>query len=1091
MRTLKKLLKVGGIIIVSIILFMILLVGGATIFEDKLASFTMERLEDEINAPMSIGKVSINPLFSFPRLSAEINDFWIGDPNSKNSDTLFFINNFKIALNSWDLINGIYTMYKVEISGLDFDYIIGKNGKSNIDFILYAFVDTTRKIPNKSAVPPLDLSAEKFKLENIRINYYDSLNNTGARVFIPEITLKAKTKNDVYTGKTEGSFVLSQCFFKETKLDEMESCTVTFEMEYEDNEANIKKLSINSEGINLGMEGMIRLSDTITINATLEAKTLDFDILKKYLPTQISNLYGNTKLAQIESISLNLEMEYEDNNADIEKLLIHSEGIDLDMEGTFSLIDTLIIDANLKALSLDFDILKKYIPNQYLEDYEIINFGGIVDLSAGIKGKYADSTLLPLVEADLKFRNIRLQTVDYPKIDTMNLTVHITNGEKLDLSEAAVSITSLEIISPKSYVYLEGSISDFENPQYNLRSNLDINLLEFENLIPDSVAQNLEGNISAIIKTRGVLPKIIPDDFVDYVLDKTSFSINFKKVSALLSDSLQVQDFSADINYSPQKSGAKKIQINKLNLKYEALNLHLQNTSLTVILSGKVSNPKTMSADLQSFRVQSGNSQIIGSGKVKNFETPEFDIKTSIILNLEELMVFVPDSLIKKMTGIIEANIQSKGKINTDSLDVQLFPILFENSIVDLTFNNISLAFPDSIMNIDNLSAKIGLKNDRLNIDDFSATYNGLKFEIDSSLVQNIYKAVLLNQKEELYVKTHIKLGDIYFDDFKHFIASETIETGIDSISTAEETSADTKNWTFLIHGSASINSLIIDSTALEDFNINRLHINDISSLFKLTDSSYIVDQFKFKVFEGEMNNSLHYKVREDGTQSLSTHNLIQNMNIRRLLRDLDNFGMDSIITYENISGLFSTDLNTFVQIDDSILIDKMMVSGEITLEKGGVYNFSPAQEISNFTSIKELDNIQFKTLRSNIFMYKNKLYFPRTNIVSNALDIAAFGMQNLAGNSEYHLEVHLSNILFGKSKKRNKKQDKSGEEIDEKSLKKSSQKVRYTVTEGKSKVGRDTKDARVEMMNKIRVQKKMLDFIFFPKNIHYNTDID
>lgn len=1084
MRILKKLLKVGGIIIVSLILFMIFLVVGATIFEDKLASFTMERLEDEINAPMSIGKVSINPLFSFPRLSAEINDFWIGDPNSKNSDTLFFINNFKIALNSWDLINGIYTMYKVEISGLDFDYIISKNGKSNIDFLLYAFVDTSREIPNKSIAIPLNLTANKFKLENIHVNYYDSLHLIGARVFIPEITFKAKTKNDIYSGKTEGSFVLSHCFFKETKLDEMESCTINFELEYEDNEAIINKLSINSEGLDLEVEGSFRLSDTLTTNAIIKANNLDFNILKKYIPKEYNHLYAETKIDQPEFITINLEMNYKDKNIDIKRLLIDNEGINFEVEGSINLKDTLTIDANIEDLSLDFDVLKKYIPNQYLEEYEIINFGGIVDISAQIKGKYADSTFLPLVNANLKFRNISLQTVDYPKIDTMNLTVHITNGEKLDLSEAAVKITSLEIVSPKSYVYLEGSIKGLINPQYNLSSNFDINLMEIENIIPDSVAQNLEGNISASITTRGVLPKIIPDDFVDYVLDKSTFSINFKKVSALLSDSLQVEDFSADINYSPQKSGAKKIQINKLNLKSEALNLHLQNTSLTVILSGKVSNPKTMSADLQSFRVQSGNSQIVGSGKVKNFETPEFDIKTSIILNLEELMVFVPDSLIKKMTGTIKANIQSKGKINLDSLDVLLFPILFENSIVDLTLNNITLAFPDSIMNIDNLSAKIGLKNDRLNIDDFSATYNGLKIEIDSSLVQNIYKAVLLNQKEELYIKTHIKLGDIFFDDFKQLMDLETTNKNIDTNIITEE-----QNWTFLIHGSASVNSFIIDSTAFKDFNINRLHINDMSALFKLTDSSYIVDQFKFKIFEGEMNNSLHYKVREDGTQSLSTHNLIQNMNIRTLLRDMDNFGMDSIITYENISGLFSTDLNTFVQIDDSILIDKMMVSGEITLEKGGVYNFSPAQEISNFTSIKELDNIQFKTLRSNIFMYKNKLYFPRTNIVSNALDIAAFGMQNLAGNSEYHLEVHLSNILFGKSKKRNKKQDKSGEEIDEKSLKKSSQKVRYTVTEGKSKVGRDTKDARVEMMNKIRVQKKMLDFIFFPKNIHYNTE--
>jgi hypothetical protein len=251
------------------------------------------------------------------------------------------------------------------------------------------------------------------------------------------------------------------------------------------------------------------------------------------------------------------------------------------------------------------------------------------------------------------------------------------------------------------------------------------------------------------------------------------------------------------------------------------------------------------------------------------------------------------------------------------------------------------------------------------------------------------------------------------------------------------------------------------------------------------------MDQFKFKAFEGEMNNSIHYKLREDGTSSVSTRNLISNMNMRTLLRDMDNFGLDSLITYQNISGLLSTDLNTFVPIEDSVRLDKMMISGDLTLEKGGVYDYAPAQEISKFTGIKELDNIQFKTLRSNIFMFKNKLYVPRTNIVSNAIDIAAFGMQSLEGDNEYHLEIHLSNILFGKSKRRNKKQDTSGEEIDEESLKKSSRKIRYAVIDGESKVGLDTKDSREDMMNKIRVQRKMLDFIFFPKNIHYNTDLE
>jgi len=1096
MKIWKKTLKITSITIVSIILFMVLLVLGAKMFESELASFAIEKLEGEIDAPMSIGKVALIPLFSFPRLSAEINDFWIGDPNSKNGDTLLFIHSLKVGLDTWDLIDGIYTIDKAEISGLDFDYIVDKRGKSNIDFLMDAFADTTSVIdtipvnPNDAKAAPLDLSADKLKLENIRVNYYDSSANMGAQVYIPEITLKAKTKNDIYSGKTEGSFILSKMLFEDTKVDQMKSCTVKFELEYEDDEVAFKKLLISSEGINLGMEGTVRLGDVLVVDLNFEALTLDFGTLQKYIPDEYTDLFDGAKVGQMAPFTANLSMDYAGNDATIKKLLINTKGIDLAMEGTFGLNDTLTVDAKFVANTLDFDVLKKFIPNQYLAEYGIINIGGKAKVSASIKGQYADSTLLPTVKADVNFRNISLKTNEYPEIRTLNLEANITNGEKADMSEAAVNIRNLTMNTTESSVTLEGTVKGIENPKYSFRSLLDINLAEFKSYIPDSLAKNVQGNISASIKTNGTLPETIPNDFADYVLDRTTLSLNFSNISALLSDSLQVNNFSADFFYSPQFSGDKNINIENLNLKSEMLNIDLQKSSITAILKGKVSDPLKMAANIQSFSIQNGSNLISGSADIKSFEVPEFDINANIALKLDELMAFAPDSMVNNMSGSINANIQLKGKIHLDSVDAQLYPLIFENSSFDLTFNNVTLLFPDPTMDVHNISGKMSLQNDVLRIEDFSANYNGLSFGMDSTIVQNIYKAVLQNQKEELYVNTQLKLGDIYYDDFKYLMEDDT--TSVVSNTPTESSIEDApQNWTFLIHGSASMNKFIMDSTVYEGYKINRLHLDDVSTLFKLTDSSYIFDQFKFKAFEGETNNSFHYKLREDGTQSVSSHNVVSNMNIRTMLMDLDNFGMDSLITYENLSGLLSSDLNMFIPIDDSVLIDKMMISGDLTLVEGGVYNYGPAEEMSKFTRIKELDNIQFKTLRSSIFMFKNTLYVPRTNIVSNALDIAAFGMQSMESDYEYHLEIHLSNILFGKSKKRNKKQDKGGEEIDEKSLKKSSHKVRYADVEGDSKAGWDTKASREEMMNKIRVQQKMLDFIFFPKNIHYNTDLD
>jgi hypothetical protein len=983
----------------------------------------------------------------------------------------------------------------LEISGLDFEYIVNKDGQSNIDFLLDSFLDTSTENTQEtidSTETSLDFSADKFKLKDIRIQYFDSLNKMGGHLHIPEISIKAKTQNNVFKGKTDGSLILSHCLFEDTKVDQMESCRVDFDMEYENDEARIDKLTISSEGISLGMEGTLTNKTGIGINANFELSTLDLNILKKYAPDEYIKPFENTIFAKVAPIRLDLNADYKEERVDIKKLVLQSEGIDIGAKGIINQKDTLRVDADIQSLNLDFNVLKNYIPAIYLKEYGIIDLGGKIDVSASINGSYVDSTHLPMIDAKVGFEQLSIHAKGYPQIDTINLLALIKTKGKPDLSEATIQFSKGEIISSTSKIQFDGSIAGIENPQYNFHSNLDINLIDFAQLIPDSLASSVVGNITASINTRGVLPETITDDFMDDVLDNSSITMQFSNVTAAIGDTLSVDDFSTFFKYSSQKAREREIQIDKLSLKSEDLNLNLKNSSISAIATGKMSDPMQMGVQLNAFNIQNGNMRVFGNGSLKNFQLPDFEISTTIDLQMKELVLFVPDSLIKSMSGFASAKIYSRGTLNLDSLDTQLMKVLFENSSFELSMVNASVAFTDSIMDIDKVSGTIKLKNDVLEIPYFSASYRSAKLELDSTRVNNIYSAVLLNQNKELYVQSHIKIGDIIFDDFKHLMAlGETETTSGEEESSADSIAREPQNWTYLIHGTATVNSLIVDSLPLDDFNINKLHIHDMSTLFKLTDSSYIMDQFKFKAFEGEMNNSIHYKLREDGTSSVSARNLISNMNMRTLLRDMDNFGLDSLITYQNISGLLSTDLNTFVPIEDSVRLDKMMISGDLTLEKGGVYDYAPAQEISKFTGIKELDNIQFKTLRSNIFMFKNKLYVPRTNIVSNAIDIAAFGMQSLEGDNEYHLEIHLSNILFGKSKRRNKKQDTSGEEIDEESLKKSSRKIRYAVIDGESKVGLDTKDSREDMMNKIRVQRKMLDFIFFPKNIHYNTDLE
>ncbi|MDY0253903.1 MAG: AsmA-like C-terminal region-containing protein, partial [Tenuifilaceae bacterium] len=215
-------------------------------------------------------------------------------------------------------------------------------------------------------------------------------------------------------------------------------------------------------------------------------------------------------------------------------------------------------------------------------------------------------------------------------------------------------------------------------------------------------------------------------------------------------------------------------------------------------------------------------------------------------------------------------------------------------------------------------------------------------------------------------------------------------------------------------------------------------------------------------------------------------------MDIHQLLVDADNFGQESF-THENISGKLTSSVDGRIQMQDTtILYDKINLRGNFKLEDGGIYNFEPAMELAKFTNLRELDNIVFRTLESSIFIYGNNVYFPKTDIVSTAVDISAMGMQSFGEDYQYHLTLFLSDVLLGKSDKLLKQQgmEPDGFSSEDDSNRKGLHLVSLK-RDGESKHGFDNKRLQRTMSTTIRVNERGLNLIFNPRLVSYNTNID
>jgi hypothetical protein len=288
-----------------------------------------------------------------------------------------------------------------------------------------------------------------------------------------------------------------------------------------------------------------------------------------------------------------------------------------------------------------------------------------------------------------------------------------------------------------------------------------------------------------------------------------------------------------------------------------------------------------------------------------------------------------------------------------------------------------------------------------------------------------------------------------------------------------------------LIRGSLSVDKVIYEQNILED----------ISGLFRVSDSLYVVDQFKFTTCGGIINTSLMLDARNWEVPKVDIKNYIDKLDIRELLIVNDNFVAytgDTLITSDNLGGILTSEFHARAfMVGDTFPTERIRVKGDFKLENGYLYDYKPLVDASvGIGGLKELDKMDFNTLSSSIFMFKDKIYIPKTDVISNALDLSAFAMHDMKGDYEYHLILHLGDVLTGKSEKlmeeQAKQNKKDGGTVDRNGINLVSLKLGDT-----KKNGFDNETLKKAFLNNLNKQQGFLNLLFNPMLVNFSTEMD
>lgn len=808
--------------------------------------------------------------------------------------------------------------------------------------------------------------------------------------------------------------------------------------------------------------------DSITTQAIFEG---DFKLTDGKL--------DGTELHKMQEANLSFSGVYDTDTLSFDQLTVQTEGANLAASGSIILMrEPLKTDLSLEATDLDLAVLRKYLPAEYAKRYRIEAITGNANLQGRIHGDFSDSEM-PHYEGTVQLLNGGVQYASYPRVNKLSLTASFTNGADRTLKTTSIKVDKLRLASAGNTVSLQGSLDNFDELHYAFKTQLKGNLETYTAYVADSALQGMEGKVVLDLATSGVLPSSITNEFVDYLLSTSTLSMQFKEVNLDLDSTLSVRRASGQVHYANHE-----LALDSFSIIVPQYKLYVKDNSLSVHVDGSVVHTDSTEIEVLFKELAIPGVSLNGSVWVKNLSHPSFELQDTLSVDLQAIREYIPDSLVTSVQGKVMATVQSSGRISLDSIAGQIADLIYDSSVFHIHLQDVLLEMPDTRYNVQELNGHFDFNPAFISVQNFSAVYAGIDFQSETTVIKNAYKTLLRDQPGKLEVDGIWNMGALDYDRLMSLMGSSTSSTSSPDAAPASEaidnSQFDSWDQDYEVKGKVYVSS----------FKYKKALLDDVSAFINIQKSLYTVDQLKFEAFNGSMNSSIKVAIQENDHMEIDMKNQIDRMDIRQMLKELDNFSQ-SEITYQNINGILSTEafFTKVITVGDSIVYPDLRISGDLTLEKGAVFNYAPVQALASaIPGVKSLDTLELKTVSSNLFIFQNAIFVPKTYVVSNAFDVSAFGMQSFGEDYEYHLEVRLGEILLGKSKKQLKKQEAMGDVLTEEN--KNSIFIKSFGRKEKNGTGLDNKKDRNNMEKKVRTKNAMLNLIFHPKLVNFETGV-
>lgn len=648
-----------------------------------------------------------------------------------------------------------------------------------------------------------------------------------------------------------------------------------------------------------------------------------------------------------------------------------------------NMLDLIANKIAIKQVKIKNGDLKLLIDQHGNTNYKIFksNSESSGDVTFNVDGARLENTKLGLY--DLNRQTVLATFIKSLKSDGRFSATNFNTKSKSELRINQLMIGGITYITDKEFKF-DGKIKVKGYKFYNFE--------DFE-LIYKSNKINLDGGFDLSSKTR-----------ID--LKAEGKELVLKEINELVphvNKSLEKINFEGKVNIKAKATGywtgtQRPFLYGEFDVKGGKSELLKDNSIASVNLVGSFSNGRGNISNaflrIDSFKVNSNFGDFEGKFSLTNFSRPLVSLSTSFNLIMKNLNEAYKIDSTKQLDGIIIGNVTAGGHVDFNELS----PLRLIRLINNGTFKLSEVHYP-----IKGTTYTIRKGDVSFSPIEAHATLSCSSSSLNGDLrisIENFYDGIMDSMPFAGTISG--KTTSIDFDKLLAINFNQKVNTNSHDINVAN-LNIDISSKKAVLHG--------IPISNLE------AHIEKSGPLIAVT-------QLKGDALGGSIG--LVGKVLQNPNKSINTdlYTTLDSINIETLFKSFQNFDQ-TMLTNDNIKGTASGDVAFRGTFSSQGKLDIKTVDcvTNISISNGRLVRFTPAQKLSRFIDLKELEDIRFANLKNQITIRNEVINIPAMYIGSSAINLGLIGTHSFNGDYSYRLKLALKDVLFKKARSGLRKQ--------------------------------------------------------------------